>query len=69
MAIELAPLCTMRPTAKPPIEIGAGPAGIRMIFEETRVEVHGDRLRGQLEESVSDCVLLGTGGQERLTST
>ena len=55
MAIELVPLCTMRLTAKPPIEIGAGPAGIRMIFEETSVEVHGDRLRGQLEGSASDC--------------
>ena len=51
MAIELVPLCTMRLTAKPPIEIGAGPAGIRMIFEETSVEVRGDRLRGQLEGS------------------
>jgi hypothetical protein len=62
MAIELVPLCTMRLTAKPPIEIGAGPAGIRMIFEETSVEVHGDRLRGQLEGSASDCVLLGPEG-------
>lgn len=55
MAIELVPLCTMRLTAKPPIEIGAGPAGIRMIFEETSVEVHGDRLRGQMEGSAGDC--------------
>jgi Protein of unknown function (DUF3237) len=62
MAIELVPLCTMRLTAKPPIEIGAGPAGIRMIFEETSVEVHGERLRGQLEGSASDCVLLGPEG-------
>ena len=62
MAIERVPLCTMRLTAKPPIEIGAGPAGIRMIFEETSVEVHGDRLRGQLEGSASDCVLLGPDG-------
>ena len=62
MAIELVPLCTMRLTAKAPIEIGAGPAGIRMIFDETSVEVHGDRLRGQLEGSASDYVLLGPEG-------
>ena len=35
---------------------------MRMIFEETSVEVHGDRLRGQLEGSASDCVLLGPDG-------
>ena len=33
-----------------------------MIFEETSVEVHGDRLRGRLEGSASDCVLLGPDG-------
>lgn len=62
MAIELVPLCTMRLTAKPPTEIGAGPAGIRMVFEQTTVEVRGDRLRGQMEGSASDCVLLGPEG-------
>ena len=49
MAIELVPLCTMRLTAKPPVEVGAGPAGTRMVLDETSVQVHGDRLRGQLE--------------------
>jgi Protein of unknown function (DUF3237) len=62
MAIELVPLCTMRLTAKLPAEIGAGPAGIRMVFEQTSVEVHGDRLRGQMEGSASDCVLVGPEG-------
>jgi Protein of unknown function (DUF3237) len=68
MAIELVPLCTMRHTAKPPIEIGAGPAGIRMIFEETRVKVHGDRLRGQLKGSASDWCSSAPRGPEQLTS-
>ena len=27
MAIELVPLCTIRIQLKPPIEVGAGPAG------------------------------------------
>ena len=43
MAIELVPLCMMRLTAKPPVEVGAGPAGTRMVFDETSVQVHGDR--------------------------
>jgi hypothetical protein len=30
MAIELVPLCTMRIQAKPPVEVGAGPAGTRL---------------------------------------
>jgi hypothetical protein len=62
MAIELVPLCTMRLTAKPPVEVGAGPAGTRMVLDETSVQVHGDRLRGQLEGTASDCVLVGPGG-------
>lgn len=62
MAIELVPLCTMRIQTKPPVDVGAGPAGTRMVFEEAGVEVHGDRLRGQLEGSASDCVLVGPEG-------
>ena len=46
MAIELVPLCTMRIQAKPPVEVGAGPAGTRLVFERAGVEVRGDRLRG-----------------------
>jgi hypothetical protein len=30
MAIELVPLCTMRIQARPPVEVGAGPAGTRL---------------------------------------
>src|ERR1700757_1380268 len=57
MAIDLVPLCTMRIQAKPPVEVGAGPAGTRMVFEEAAVEVRGDRLAGQLGGSAGDCVL------------
>ncbi len=62
MMIELVPLCTMRIQATPPVEVGAGPAGTRMVFEEAGIEVRGDRLRGQLEGSASDCVLVGPEG-------
>jgi hypothetical protein len=41
MAIELVPLCTVRIQLKPPIEVGAGPAGTRMIFELASVQVKG----------------------------
>jgi Protein of unknown function (DUF3237) len=56
------PLCTMRLTAKPPVEVGAGPAGTRIVFDETSVQVHGDRLRGQMEGTANDCVLVGPEG-------
>jgi|SRR5215831_5044134 len=62
MKIELVPLCTVRLTAKPPVEVGAGPAGTRMVFEETSVQVRGDRLSGQLEGAANDCVLVGPEG-------
>jgi hypothetical protein len=41
MAIELVPLCTIRLQARPPVEVGAGPAGTRMIFEIASVQVKG----------------------------
>jgi hypothetical protein len=62
MAIELVPLCTMRLQAKPPIEIGTGPAGTRLVFEVANVEVQGDRLRGQMEGIAGDWVLIGPEG-------
>ena len=41
MAIELVPLCTMRVQLKPPIEVGRGPAGTRLIFEAESVKFDG----------------------------
>jgi hypothetical protein len=62
MAIELVPLCTIRLQAKPPAEVGAGPAGTRVIFDVASVEVTGDRLRGQMEGITGDWVLIGPEG-------
>jgi len=62
MAIELVSLCTMRIQGKPPIEIGTGPAGTRLVFEVTNVEVQGDRLRGQMEGIAGDWILIGPEG-------
>lgn len=48
MAIELVPLCTVRIQLKLPIEVGAGPAGTRVIGEVASAEFKGDRLTGEL---------------------
>ncbi len=48
MAVELMPLCTLHVQLKPPIEVGAGPAGRRLIVEVASAHVHGERLRGEM---------------------
>ena len=48
MAIELVPLCTLRIQLKPPIAVGAGPVGTRLIPEVASAQVNGDRLRGEM---------------------
>jgi len=68
MAIELVPLCTMRIQGKPPIDTGTGPAGTRLVFEVTKVEVQGDRLRGQMEGIAGDWILIGPEGTGRSMS-
>jgi hypothetical protein len=41
---------------KPPIEVGAGPAGTRLIFEVESARVDGERLRGDmLGAAAADC--------------
>ena len=67
MPIELVPLCTLRIQAKPPIEVGTGPAGTRVVVEITSIEVKGDRLRAQLEGvAVADWLLIGPEGTATL---
>jgi hypothetical protein len=67
MAIELVPLCTIHLQARPPIEVGAGPAGTRMIFEITSVQVKGDRLNGEmLGAAAADWVTIGPDGMGTL---
>jgi hypothetical protein len=63
MAIELVPLCTLRIRLKPPIAVGAGPAGIRRIVEVASVQVEGDRLRGEmLGAATADWMTVGLEG-------
>jgi hypothetical protein len=63
MAIELVPLCTLRLQLKPPIEVGGGPAGTRLIVEVASAQVKGDRLRGEmLGAAAADWVIVGPEG-------
>jgi Protein of unknown function (DUF3237) len=63
MAIELVPLCTIRMRLRPPVDLGAGPAGTRIIGEIASAEFKGDRLAGELlGAAAADWLLLGAGG-------
>jgi Protein of unknown function (DUF3237) len=63
MAIELVPLCTLQVQLKPPIDVGAGPHGTRLIFEVASAQVKGDRLSGEMLGSAgADWLLVGPEG-------
>ena len=63
MSIELVPLCTMRIQLKPPLEVGAGPAGTRLIFEVESLKMDGERFSGEMAGSASgDWLLIGPDG-------
>ena len=63
MTLSLEPLCTVRIQLKPPIEIGTGPAGTRVIFEAASATFKGDRLNGELEGGMTgDWLVVGPEG-------
>jgi hypothetical protein len=63
MGIELVPLCMIQIQLRPPIEVGAGPAGTRLVFELASVHVKGDRLRGELlGAAAADWAVVGPEG-------
>ncbi|HMM49652.1 MAG TPA: DUF3237 domain-containing protein [Miltoncostaeaceae bacterium] len=63
MALELRPLCTVTAATLPPIMVGEGSAGTRMVVPVGRVELTGERLRGVGEGGpAADWVLVGPGG-------
>ena len=67
MAIELLPLCTMRVQLKPPIEVGTGPAGTRLIFEAESAKFDGERFSGKMVGAASgDWLLIGPEGTAML---
>jgi hypothetical protein len=48
MALELIPLCNVEVRLTDPISVGAGPAGMRLIYEVAEANVTGDRLNGRM---------------------
>lgn len=62
MSLELIPLCTATFTVRPPLMVGEGPAGTRMIIEVERVRIEGERLSGSGEGGpAGDWVVVGPG--------
>ena len=63
MALNLEPLCTVHVQLKPPIEVGTGPSGTRVIFEAASGTFKGDRLSGELEGVLTgDWLIVGPEG-------
>ena len=67
MPMTLVPLASVRIQLKPPIEVGAGPAGTRFIFEVASATFKGDRLNGEMEgASAADWLVVGPEGTATL---
>jgi hypothetical protein len=60
--MKLEHLMTYRAEVKPPVEIGAGPFGMRSIFDVTGGTAEGPRLRGRLLASGGDWLLVDANG-------
>jgi len=59
-------LMTYRVDLKPPVNVGAGPAGSRQIFDATGGSFEGPRLKGTIQPSGADWMLMGPDGVGRL---
>lgn len=64
--MKLEPLVNYRAELKPPVEIGKGPLGTRIIFDVTGGRAEGPRLRGRLLASGGDWLLVDEKGTGRL---
>jgi hypothetical protein len=57
----------MHAQLKPPIDVGAGPQGTRLIIEVASAQITGDRLSGEMVGSAAaDWVLVGSEGTSTL---
>jgi len=65
-APELVYEFTYRAQIKPPLDVGAGPFGHRMIFEVTGGEVEGERLNGIIGSGGGEWFLAGADGFGRI---
>jgi hypothetical protein len=66
MPPKLEHLMTYQASLKPPVDVGAGPYGVRRIFDVTGGSFEGPRLRGKLLPSGGDWILIGPDGYGRL---
>lgn len=57
---------TYRAQIQPPLDVGAGPLGHRMIFEVTGGEVEGERLNGTIRSGGGEWFLVGPDGFGRV---
>jgi hypothetical protein len=57
---------TYRAQIQPPLDVGAGPLGHRMIFEVTGGEVEGERLNGTIGSGGGEWFLVGADGFGRV---
>jgi hypothetical protein len=64
--MRLEPLMTLHADLEPPAGIGAGPFGVREIYDVKGGTFEGDRLRGRLLPSGADWLLVDAGGVGRL---
>ncbi|WP_433508154.1 DUF3237 domain-containing protein [Pseudonocardia halophobica] len=63
MTIELVPLCTLRIELKPPIEVGCGAAGTRLVGELASAKIEGERLSAEMVGSAAaDWIVVGPEG-------
>jgi hypothetical protein len=66
MVMKLEPLMTVHADLKPPVDIGMGPYGTRLVFDVTGGHFEGARLRGTLLSSGGDWQLLDAEGAGHL---
>lgn len=60
MGIDLVPLCQLDVVLRDPIDVGAGPAGWRMVYEVAEATVTGERINGRLRgRAAADWLLIG----------
>ncbi|MEH6542509.1 MAG: DUF3237 domain-containing protein [Porticoccaceae bacterium] len=64
--MKLKPLLTMHADLKPPVDVGPGPYGNRMIFDVIGGTFTGDKLRGTLLPSGGDWILIDEQGVGKL---
>jgi Protein of unknown function (DUF3237) len=64
--MKLEPLYEVHVDLKPPVEVGSGPSGTRIVYDIGGGTVEGSRMRGKVLPSGGDWLLFGGDGVGRL---